>query len=165
MTSPSRMEREFHTLLTLAGARPETELPSQSGPEPEPDVASPTRTEREPTWPMLDGPASEPAQQPTGPCGPEPDTTSPSRTERHFHTLLTLAGARPEMSYQARAGLSRSRTWRVQLGLSGSLPRPCSTDLDRNRAPEARSRTRRLQVGWSGSSTHAAGRDRGRTRD
>ena len=47
-------------LLTLAGAGPETELSSQSGPEPEPDVASPTRTELEPTGPTLDGPGSEP---------------------------------------------------------------------------------------------------------
>ena len=60
----------------------------------------------------------------------------------------------PRLSYQARAGLSRSRMWRVQLGLSGSLPGPCSTDLDRNRAPEARSRTLRLRVGWSGNPSH-----------
>ena len=58
-TSPSRTEREFHTLRTWAGAGPEAELPSQPGPEPEPDVASPSRTEREPTKPMLDDPGSE----------------------------------------------------------------------------------------------------------
>jgi hypothetical protein len=69
----------------------------------------------------------------------------------------------PRLSYQARPGLtelpsqtgpealSRSRTWRVRLGLSGSPPGPCSTDLDWNLAPEARSRARRLRVGWSGS--------------
>ncbi len=48
------------TRRALAGADPETELTRQTGPEPEPDVASPSRTEREPTRPMLDGPGSEP---------------------------------------------------------------------------------------------------------
>jgi hypothetical protein len=42
------------------GAGPETELSSQTGPEPEPDTTNPSRTEREPTRPMLDGPGSEP---------------------------------------------------------------------------------------------------------
>ena len=59
LSLPSTLN-QLHMLLTLAGAAgPETELSSQCGPEPEPDVASPTRTELEPTWPMLDGPGSE----------------------------------------------------------------------------------------------------------
>jgi hypothetical protein len=49
-------------LLTLAGADPETELPSLTGPEPEPDAASPSRTasDLEPIKPMIDGPGLEP---------------------------------------------------------------------------------------------------------
>ena len=46
--------------LTDAGHEPETELPSQTGPEPESDAASLSRTEREPTWPRRDEPDTEP---------------------------------------------------------------------------------------------------------
>ena len=85
------------------------ELPSQTGPEPEPDVASPSRTEREPTKPMLDVPGSElvPLWR-----GPEPDRTSPSRTEREPYTLRTGAGTGPttELSDWARAGPEQDQT-------------------------------------------------------
>ena len=59
----------------------------------------------------------------------------------------------PRLGYQARPGRSRSRTWRVRVGQSGSLPGPCSTNLDRSRSREDRSRTGRLRVGRSGNST------------
>ena len=62
----------------------------------------------------------------------------------------------PRLGYQARPGRSRSRTWRVRVGQSGSLPGPCSTNLDRSWSldGEDRSRTGRLRVGQSGSPTH-----------
>ncbi len=83
---------------------PKTEQLSQAGPkpEPEPSVASTSRTEREPIRPMLAGPGSEP-----DPWGPEPDRTTPTRTEREPDTLRTGApGAGPmiELSFRARAG-------------------------------------------------------------
>ena len=59
----------------------------------------------------------------------------------------------PRLGYQARPGRSRSRTWRVRVGQSGSLPGPCSTNLDRSLSREDRSRTGRLRVGRSGNST------------
>ena len=45
-----------------------TELPSQPGPEPEPDAAiqNPSRTEQEPTRPMPDGPGLEPSPMRAG---------------------------------------------------------------------------------------------------
>ena len=58
-TCPSRKEREPYTRRTWTGAGPETELSSQTGPASEPDGASPSRAEREPSSPMRDGPGSE----------------------------------------------------------------------------------------------------------
>ena len=54
MTSPSQTVQEFHTRRTPTGAGHETEPPSQAGPEPEPDMTSPSR--RLATRAKLDGP-------------------------------------------------------------------------------------------------------------
>jgi hypothetical protein len=51
---------QLQTQRIWVEAGPEAELPSQTGPEPEPDAASPSRTMLEPTRPMLDEPGSEP---------------------------------------------------------------------------------------------------------
>jgi hypothetical protein len=47
-------------MVYLHGARPETELASQTGPAPEPDVASTSRMERELTCPVRGGSGSGP---------------------------------------------------------------------------------------------------------
>ena len=119
---------QLQTRRIWAGVGPGTELPSQTGPEP--DVASPSRTEREPTKPMLDVPGSElvPLWR-----GPEPDRTSPSRTEREPYTLRTGAGTGPttELSDWARAGpeqdLRPYQCWSDVLGLPPGRRQPART--------------------------------------
>ena len=66
-------------------------------------MANPSRTEREPTKPMLDEPGSDLIPQRRG---SEPNRKSPSRTEWEPYTLRTEAGAGPttELSNWARAG-------------------------------------------------------------
>ena len=64
--------------LPLHGARPKTELASQTGPAPEPDVAITSRTERELTSPVRGGTRSEP--NPSGPTGRQDSGMSESST-------------------------------------------------------------------------------------
>jgi hypothetical protein len=47
---------EVHTRRTWAGANPETELPSQTGPAPEQEGAIPSTAERGSAYPTFDGP-------------------------------------------------------------------------------------------------------------
>ena len=50
------------------------------------------------------------------------------RYEPGPYTSGTGPEPNPRLGYQARPGRSRSRTWRVRVGQSGSLPSPCSTN-------------------------------------
>jgi hypothetical protein len=73
-----------------------------------------------------------------------------------IHTRRTWAESGPwtERASQTGPRPSRSRTGRVRIGQSRSLPGPSSTGLDRSRAHEGRSRTGRLRVGRSRREFH-----------
>ncbi len=80
----------------------ETELPRQTGPEPEPDGASPSRTEREPT-------VTRP-----GPCSTDPDRSR--APEGRSRTGRLRVGRNGSRLHTADRGRSRTHNRAVKLG-------------------------------------------------